>query len=120
VHRLEAAFDQTGPQHRVGFYRPSDPLEFSWPEIPQLEKIAQHPARGLGNDDRVWLGDRLKACREVRRLADNTALLGFAGPHKVPDDHQAGGNPDPHLYRLRNGKRSNRLDDILSTVALAE
>jgi hypothetical protein len=63
VHRLETALDKTRPQHREGFRRPSDPLEFSWPEVPQLEKIAQQPARGLCNDGRVRLGDALKACR---------------------------------------------------------
>jgi hypothetical protein len=55
------------------------------------------PAGGLGNDNRVRLGDALKARREVWRLADNTALLCFAGPDKISDHHQAGSSPDPHL-----------------------
>ncbi len=110
VHRLEAALDRTCPQHRESCHRPGDPLELLWPEVPQLEEIAQQPAGGLGNDDRVRLGDALKACREVRRLADDTALLRFAGPDKVPDHHQAGGNPNPHLYGLRSRERSNRID----------
>ena len=97
VHRLEAALDGTCPQHRESLHRPGDPLEVLWPEVSQLEEIAQQPARGLGNDDRVRLGDGLKARREVRRLADNIVLLRFAGPHKIPDDHHPGGNPYPHL-----------------------
>ena len=52
----------------------------------------------------------MQACGQVRRLANNTALLRFAGPDKVPDDHQAGGNANPHLYGLRRRERSNRLD----------
>ena len=100
MHRLEAALDKTRPHHREGFRSPSDPLEFSWPKVPQLEKIAQQFARGLGNDDGVRLGDALKARREVRRLADNTALLRFAGPDKISNDHHPGGNPNPHLQGL--------------------
>jgi hypothetical protein len=71
VHRLEAALDRTCPQHRESCHRPGDPLELLWPEAPQLEEIAEPPARGLSNDDRVRLGDGLKACREVRRLPAN-------------------------------------------------
>ena len=46
---------------------------------------------------RLRLGDGLKACREVRCLANNIALLPFAGPDKISDDHHPGGNPNPHL-----------------------
>ena len=91
-------------------HRPGNPLELPWPEVPQLEEIAEQPARGLGNDDRVRLGDALQAGREVRRLADNTALLRFAGPDKVSDHHHPGGNPDPHLQGLRRAERGNRID----------
>ena len=97
MHRLEAALDKTRPHHREGFRSPSDPLEFFWPKVPHLEKIAQQPARGLGNDDGVRLGDALKARREVRRLADDTALLRFAGPDKVSNDYYPGGSPDSNL-----------------------
>jgi hypothetical protein len=31
----------------------------------------------------------LQACGQVRRLADNTALLRFTGPDKIPDHHLA-------------------------------
>jgi hypothetical protein len=110
VHRLEAALDRTGPQRREGSHRPGDPLELLWPEVAQLEEIAEEPARCLSNDDGVRLGDALQACREVRRLADNTALLRFAAPDEISNDHQAGGSPNPHLYGLRRRERSNRID----------
>jgi len=97
VHCLEAALDRTCPQHRESTHRPDDPLEVLGPKVLQLEEIAEEPARGLGNDNRVRLGDALKACREVRRLADNIVLLRFAGPHKIPNHHHPGGSPDPHL-----------------------
>src|SRR5712671_6220912 len=64
------------------FTGPVIPLELLWPEVPQLEEIAEQVAGGLSNDDRVRLGDGLKACREVRRLANNIARLPFAGPDK--------------------------------------
>ena len=57
VHCLEAALDGTCPQHCEGLHRPGDPLEVLWPEVSQLEEIAQQPARCLGNDDRIRLGD---------------------------------------------------------------
>ena len=63
----------------------------------QFEEIAEEPARGLGYDDRVRLGNGLKACREVRCLPDDIVFLPFAGPHKVPDYHHSGGSSYPHL-----------------------
>jgi hypothetical protein len=69
VHCLEAALDRTCPQHRESTHRPDDPLEVLGPKVLQLEEIAEEPARGLGNDNRVRLGDALKACREVRRVS---------------------------------------------------
>jgi hypothetical protein len=97
MHRLKAALDRTCPQHCESWHRPGDPLEFLWPEVPQLEEIAEQVAGGLGNNDRVRLGAGLKACREVRCLANNIALLPFAGPDKISDDHHPGGSPNPHL-----------------------
>ena len=97
VHCLEAALDRTCPQRRERSHRTGDPLELLWSKVPQLEEIAEQIARGLGNDDCVRLGDALKACREVRCLADYIVLLRLAGPQKIPDHHHPGGNPYPHL-----------------------
>ena len=94
---FESALDGTWSPHRESFHRPSNPLELLWPEVPQFEKIAEEPARGLGYDDCVRLSDALEACREVRCLADDIVLLPFAGPHKVPDHHHPGGSSYPHL-----------------------
>ena len=71
VQRLEAAFHGTRPQRRPGPHRPGDALEVLGPEVLQLEEIAEQPSRAVGDDDRVRLGQRLQARREVRRLADD-------------------------------------------------
>ena len=41
----------------------------------------------------------MQARREVRRLADDAALLRLARSNEVADDHQAGGDPDAHAQR---------------------
>jgi hypothetical protein len=41
----------------------SNALKFLWPKILKLEEIADKLARGIGDDDRVRLGDPLQACR---------------------------------------------------------
>ena len=48
-------------------------------------------------------GDRLQARREVRRLADDAALLRLPRPEKIADDDHPGGDPDPHLQRRAGG-----------------
>ena len=99
VQRLEAAFRGTRPQRRPGPRRPGDALEVLRPEVLKLEQIAEQPARALGDDDRVRLGDRLQARREVRRLADDAALLRLPRSDQVADDDQPGRDPDPHVQR---------------------
>src|SRR5262245_10693409 len=110
MHCVETTLDRTGPQHRESSHWTCDPLKLRWPEVPQLEEIAQQFARGFGNDDRVRFRDALQTGREVRRLADNTALLRFAGADEISDHHQSGGNPNPHLQGLASWERSNRVD----------
>ena len=97
MHCLEAALDRTCPQGRESSHRPGDPLELPWSEVLQFEETTEEPARGLGYDDRIRLGDAMKACRQVRCLPDDIEFLPFAGPHKVPDYHHPGGGPYPNL-----------------------
>ncbi len=78
MHRLEAALDGALQNRRESSNRPGDALEFLWPEVLPLEKIAEEPARGLSDNDHVGLGNGLKACCEVRRFANNIMLLRFA------------------------------------------
>ena len=113
VQRLEAAFRRTRPQRRPGPRRPGDALEVLGPEVLQLEQIAEQPARALGDDDHVRFGDRLQARREVRRLADDAALLRLPRSDQVADDDQPGRDPDPHVQgRAGRGDEFRRgLDD---------
>ncbi len=97
VHRLEAAFHRTRPQRRPGPRRPGDALEVLWPEVLKLEEIAEKLSRAVGDDDHVRLGDALQACREVRRLADDAALLRVPRSDQVADDNQPGRNADTGL-----------------------
>jgi hypothetical protein len=47
-------------------------------QVLHFEQIADEFSRALGDDDHVRLGDALQARRQVRRLADNAALLRFS------------------------------------------
>ena len=65
------------------------PLRSLCAEVLQLEQIAEKLSRALGDDDRVRLGNALQTCREVRRLADNAALLRLSRSDQIADHDQA-------------------------------
>ena len=113
MQRFEAAFRRTRPQRRPGSRRQGDALEVPGPEVLQLEQIAEQFSRALGDDDRVRFGDRLQPRREVRRVADDTALLRLSRSQKIADDHDPGRDPDPYVQRrARRGAEFRRgLDD---------
>ena len=73
------------------------PLRSCAPRSLQLEQIAEKLSRALGDDDHVRLGDALQTRREVRRLADDAALLRFARSDQIADDDQPGRDPDTGL-----------------------
>ena len=112
VQRLEAAFRRTRPQRRPGPHRPGDALEVLGPEVLQLEQIAEKPSRALGDDHHVRLGDPLQPRREVRRLADDAALLRLSRADQIADHDQPGRNADTGLQgsgRLERGHRRDQL-----------
>ena len=113
MQRVEAAFHRTHPQRRPGPHRPGDALEVLGPEVLQLEEVAEKPARALGDDDHVRLGDPLQPRREVRRLADDAALLRLPRADEVADDDQPSRDPDAHLQRRtgHSDELRRRLDD---------
>ena len=117
MHRLEAAFRRTRPQGREGPYRPGDALEVLCPEVLKLEEIAEKSPGALGDDHHVRLGDPLQTCREVRRLADDAALLRLTRTDQVADNNKARGNTDTCLQRNWCLQRRNRRDYFQSRPA---
>ena len=96
--RPSAELARSAAQARTG---PAMPLRSFGPEVLKLEQIAEKLSRALGDDNHVRLGDALQARREVRRLADDAALLRLARSDQVADHDQPGGNADTGLQRLR-------------------
>ena len=76
---------------------PSKPLSSRRLDGLVFEQIAGEPPRGGGDDDGVRRRGRLQPRREVRRLADDVALLRLAGADQFADDDQAGGDADADL-----------------------
>ena len=66
----------------------------------------------VGDDDRVRLGQRLQARRQVRRLADDRLLLGGARADEVADHDEPSGDADAHLQGNAGGglELRHRLD----------
>ncbi len=59
--------------------------------------VASEPPRHCGNDHRVRRRRRLQPRGEVRRLADDVALLHLARSEQFADHDEAGGDADAHL-----------------------
>ena len=61
----------------------------------------------------VRLGDRLQPRGEVRRLADDAALLRLPRSDEIADHHEPGRDPDPHVQGRagRGDELRRRLDD---------
>ena len=87
MHRLKAAFYRTRSQRREGTYRSGYALEVPCPKVVKYKKMTKKSSRDLGNDDHVRLSEPLQARREVRRLADNAALLRFTRSDQITDNN---------------------------------
>jgi hypothetical protein len=87
-------------------------LEVLGPEVLELEEISELLSGALGDHHAVRLGNRLETCGEVRRLADDAALLGFAGSDQVADHDQAGCNADAGLQRSAGLEPGHRRDQL--------
>ena len=112
VERLEAALYRTRPQRCPGPHRSGDALEVLGPEVLQLEQITEKFSCAFGDDHAVRLGDPLQTRRQVRRLADDAALLRLSSSDQVADDNEPRGNADAGLQgsiRLEVGYRRNQL-----------
>ena len=78
---------------------PSKPLSCAGVDRLVFERLAGQPPRGGGDHHGVRRGGRLQARGEVRRLADDVALLRLAGADQFADHDQAGGDADADLMR---------------------
>ena len=92
--RLSTALGRSTCQAGTGSV---EALDLDGAEIAVLEEIADQPARALGDDDRVRLGQGLQPGGEVGRLADDALLLRRAFADQIADDHQPGGDADARL-----------------------
>ena len=75
------------------------PLRSLAPKVLKLEEIAEKLPRALGDDHLFGSAIALQARREVRRLADDAALLRLARSDQVADDDQPGCDADAGLQR---------------------
>ena len=111
---LEAALDRTGSDCRPGPNRSGETLKTVRAKVFELEQGAEEPPRALGNDDAVRFGDALQPRCQVRRLAQDAALLRLAGPDQIADHHEPGRNPDAYLAaaRERASRAAHRANDV--------
>jgi len=73
------------PQHSPDLHRPGDALQIPWPEVLQLEEIADNPARTVADDNHVRLGSPLQTRCDVWRRANHAALLCVTRSYEVTD-----------------------------------
>ena len=92
--RPSAELARNAAQARTG---PAIPLRSFAPRSSKLEQIAEELAGSFGDDHHVRLGDPLQTRREVRRLADDAALLRLSRSDQVADDDQSGGDTNAGL-----------------------
>src|SRR5262249_14835455 len=85
ARRFEAALGRRHPLDRPGLDRLGETLQFVPAERLQPEAIAEQPAGSEGNYHRVGLGQGLQSRGQVRRLADDPALLRLALADQVAD-----------------------------------
>ena len=79
-------------------------------EIGEIEQPADLPARRFANDQRIRHGKRLQPGGEVRRLADDPALLCGTLADQIADHGEPGGDTEPHPQILPRRQSADRLD----------
>ena len=104
---VETALDGSWSQCGPSVHRTYNSLQVLRPQILEVEQIAKELSRTLGDNRSVRLGESLELCGDVRRLADDGALLRASRIGHITDDHEAGGDPDPRLQRRGRSQRSH-------------
>src|SRR5262249_53926929 len=95
VKRLEPAFGLTEPEHAEDFDRRGQTLERLSAQILELEQTAEQAPRTLADDHLIGIRERLKTSSEIRRVADDSFLLGRSLTDQVAHDDHTGGDADP-------------------------
>ena len=107
---LEAAQHRRSRQDPPGALRLGEAGKRLRAEICELEQPADLPARRFADDQRIGCGQRLQPGGEVRRLADDAALLCRALADQIADHGEAGGDAEPHPQILSCRQSADRLD----------
>ena len=110
AQRLEAALHHARAHHLVCLHPIRKALRLDGAEITVLKEIAQQTVGGCIDGDGAGCRRRLQTRRKVRRLADHTALLGFAGADQIADHHYTGSNSNADLERFNAAQLANRFD----------
>ena len=112
--RLEAALGSRQALDRPCPDQFANTLKLVLAKVAQKEKIAKQPARGLGDDDRIRLDQRLQASCKVRRVPDHSVLPQLALATAVADHHYAGGdaNADRERFSSTRFEPRNSGNDI--------
>jgi hypothetical protein len=88
MQRFKSTFGPSFADHPPSQNRFGEALERGRRERGELEKVAENPPRGLGDDHCAVLGEPLQSSREVGCLASYPTFLRLAHANKVADHHQ--------------------------------
>ena len=91
---------------------PANPFRSFVPKILKLKQIAQKLSCALGDNRSIRLSDSLELRGDVRRLANDAALVRAFRIAHIADDHEARGNPDPRLQRRGRFQSGHRRDQF--------
>ena len=84
------------------------PLRSLQPRSFRSKQPAEKLARGVTDDDRVGLRDPLQVRRQIRRLANDLALVRVLRSDQFADHHHAGCDADADLQRPARFQRADR------------
>ena len=107
VKRFKSAFGPSFPDHLPGQNRFGKALERGRPERGELEEVAEHLPRRLGNDHSAVPGEPLQSSCEVGCLARDPTLLRLASADKFADHDEPRSDADASPKTLA-GRRQIR------------
>ena len=97
AQRLESAVYGARADHLPDRHGSAEAFDGDRAESAGFKKFTEEATGAAGNNHRIRLGERLKPRGKIGGLSDHLMLLRHALTAEVPNDHQAGGNADPHV-----------------------